>query len=216
MNYKSEAAKYIKQQETSKLNKINLLQRATDIIFSMTDEKVQSLVLSLQMTASKGIKLYGEVAVSAMIKEFKQLINRLFPGKPVVEAIELKDLTEKDRKTALDTINLIKIKKNGVVKGRTCANGSRERYYSKEGDSIASPTTSLEAIISTLLIDVYEEREVAIFDIPGAYLHASMPDEHKVILRIKGQFVNIMCMANPEFQKYVIIENGIKVLYLKV
>ena len=63
---------------------------------------------------------------------------------------------------------------------------------------------------------MYEEREVAIFDIPGAYLHASMPDEHKVILRIKGQFVDIMCMANPEFQKYVIIEKGIKVLYLKV
>ena len=98
LNYKSEAVKYIAARESHQLSKMNLLQRATDIIFTMADNK--TLAPSPQMTASKGIKLYGEIAVSAMIKEFKQLINGAFPGKPVVEAIKLEDLTEEDKRTA--------------------------------------------------------------------------------------------------------------------
>ena len=151
-----------------------------------------------------------------MMKEFKQLVHGAFPGKPVVEAIKHTDLSEKDKRTALDAVNLIKVKNNGTVKGRTCANGSKERYYLAEGDSVASPTASLEAIISTLLIDVYEGRDVGIFDIPGAYLHAKMPNEHQVILKIKGKFVDIMCDVNEDFKEYILFENRVKVLYLKV
>ena len=43
-----------------------------------------------------------------------------------------------------------------------------------------------------------------------------MPPEDNVILKIKGQFTDIMCNANPEFKKYVLVEKGTKVLYLKV
>ena len=182
----------------------------------MHNKQPEGLAPSPQMTASKGIHKYGEIAVAAMLKEFKQLVHGAFPGKPVVEAIDKSSLTEKDKKTALDAINLIKIKKNGTVKGRTCANGSKERYFLGKDDSVASPTASLEAIISTLLIDVFEEHDVAICNIPGAYLHAKMPEEHQVILKIKGQFVDIMCQVNKEFEKDVMFENGVKVLYLKV
>ena len=183
-------------------------------MFTITENT--SLQPSPQMPASKGIKLYGEAAVAAMMKEFKQLVFGSFPNKPVVEAIGSNTLTNEEKKTALDAINLIKVKKNGIVKGRTCANGIKERLYLPKEYSVASPTASLEAIISTLLVDVYEDRNVGIFDIPGAYLHAEIPEEHRVILKLKVTFVDIMCGVNPEFRKHVTIEKGQKVLYMKV
>ena len=107
------------------------------------------------MSASKGIEKYGELAVAAMVKEFKQLVDGAFPGKPVVSAIEHSELSAEDKKKALDAVNLIKVKRSGTVKGRTCANGSKEKFYLTEDESIASPKASIKAIISTLLIDVY-------------------------------------------------------------
>ena len=63
------------------------------------------------------------------------------------------------------------------IKGRTCANGSKQKKYLKHGETIPSPTVSLEAIIGTLLINENKGRDVAIYDVPGAYLHVDIPKE---------------------------------------
>lgn len=60
------------------------------------------------------------------------------------------------------------------------------------------------------------ECNVAIFNIPGAYLHAKMPEEHQVMLKLKDKFVDIICTVNAEFKKHILIENGVKFLYLQV
>ena len=78
------------------------------------------------------------------------------------------------------------------------------------------PTVSLEAILGTLLIDVREGRDVAIFDIPGAYLQAEMPKEKKLLMKFRDKFVDIMCEVNPEYKQFVIEENGKRVLYIKI
>ena len=54
------------------------------------------------------------------------------------------------------------------------------------------------------------------FDIPGAYLHAEMPEDKAVILKIRRKFVSIMCDINPEYKKFVSIEGKSSVLYLSV
>jgi len=96
-------------------------------------------------------------------------------------------------------MGLITEKRDGRIKGRTCAN------------------VSLEALIATLIIDVYEERDVATFDVPGAYLHAEM-DKDRVFMKLRGQFVDIMCDVNPEYKQFVTTEGPKhqKVLYLWV
>ena len=217
---KQQALNYIvtkeKEQKEQHLHHTTLLQQAVKIIFNMHETNPDVPKPSPQMSASRGIIKYGELAVAAIMKEFKQLVHGAFPGKPVVEAIKASELSEEDKKTALDAVNLIKVKKDGTVKGRTCANGSKERFYLTPEESVASPTASIESIISTLLVDVYEERDIAIFDIPGAYLHAEMPEKHRVMLKIKGHFVDIMCRVNPDFEKHVILEHGKRVLYLKI
>ena len=74
----------------------------------------------------------------------------------------------------------------------------------KEGETVSSPTASIEGIFLTFLITAYEGREVVSFDVPGAFL------------KFRGEFVDMMCEVNEEHRKNVIFENGKKVLYMKI
>ena len=170
-----------------------------------------------QMSAKAGIKKVGDRAVAALLSAYKQLNTGVMPGKPVFGTIDPATLTNEEKRRALEAVNLIKMKRSGEIKGRTCANGSKQKMYLKHGENISSPTVSLEAIIGTLLIDVKEGRDVAIFDIRGAYLQAKMPAKKKILMVFRGEFVDIMCEVNPEYKKYVTTDkNGKKVLYVKI
>ena len=71
----------------------------------------------------------------------------------------------------------------------------------------------------SLVIDAYEGRDVSVFDIPGAYLHAKLSpkdNNKKVLLKLAGDFVDIICGVNSEHKKNVVYENGRKVLYMEV
>ena len=67
-------------------------------------------VLLTQMTVSKGIELFGERAVAALIKEFKQLVDGAMEGKPVIAPIDPSQITPEMKKKALRATNLIKEK----------------------------------------------------------------------------------------------------------
>ena len=70
--------------------------------------------------------------------------------------------------------------------------------------------------MSLFIIFAYEKRATAVFDVPGAYLHADIPDGKFALLKITGQFVDIVCEVNPEFKQDVRYENGKKVLYVRI
>ena len=74
------------------------------------------------------------------------------------------------------------------------------------------------SILTTLTIGTYEGRDVAIVDVPGAYFHVDMPQTEgkTVLLKLKGDFVDIMYSANKEFTPHFIYESKTKVLYMKV
>ena len=112
-------------------------------------------------------------------------------------------------------INLIKLKRCGKVKGRTCTDGSVQRGYISKEDS-SSATLSLQALFATWIIDSIEGRKDQTFDVPGAYLHAEIPEEERVFMTFEKEFVDIMCEVNPEYKEHVRIKNGKKVLYVQV
>ena len=66
------------------------------------------------------------------------------------------------------------------------------------------------------MIDAFEERVMAIFDVPGAYLNADMPEDKFVLLKLEDEFVDIICEVKPEFINDVQQEGKKKVLYLRV
>ena len=69
-----------------------------------------------QMSAQKGIKMFGEKAIAAIFKELKHLNDGVSPGKPVIVPIPFEYLSDKDKKGALEAVNLIAQKRCGQIK----------------------------------------------------------------------------------------------------
>ena len=196
---------------TTLKNKSNYINHNNDNM-----RKAIGVIFAQQMSAKKGIKLFGQEAIAALMKEFSQLDNGAFPGKPVVEPADSSKISKEDKYKALEAVNIIAQKRCGKIKGRTCADGSKQRRYLKHDESVASPTISLESLIASLIIDAHEGRSVGIFDVPGAYLHAEIPKGKTILMKLRGEFVEIMCRVNPKYEKYVTMEGKQKVLYLRV
>ena len=162
-----------------------------------------------QMSAHKGIKVFGDRAIKAMAKEYAQLDELgVFKGRMV------DTLSWEERRTALQVIDLIKEKRCGKIKGRTVVDGRGQRDdYEKIETS--SKALTLEAFISTLAIDAFEGRDIAIADVAGAFLKADQPDF--VMIKLKGPAVKALLHANEEkYLKYVILEKGVRVMYLEL
>ena len=59
------------------------------------------------------------------------------------------------------------------------------------------------------MIDDYAEMDIATFDVPGAFLQAILSKGDKnerLLLKLNGEFVDIMCEVNPEYKKNVIMK----------
>ena len=69
-----------------------------------------------------------------------------------------------------------------------------------------SPTIAIEALFESLLIDSHEGIPVQAVHVPGAYLYASLPDDKVVQMKFEGEFVDIMCEVNPEYENFVTYE----------
>eukprot|EP00957_Ditylum_brightwellii_P095169 7248356-Ditylum_brightwellii.AAC.1 len=63
------------------------------------------------------------------------------------------------------------------------------------------PMVVNNGIITTMVIAAHEGRKAVSFDVPGAFLQAELPDEKLLLLRLTGDFVDIMCDINPEHRK---------------
>ena len=111
-------------------------------------------------------------------------------------AIDHDILSAEEKAKALNVVNLIKQIRDRKIKGITFADGSKHKIYLGNDESVASPNLSLESLFITLAIDAYKERDIATFNIPGAYLHAKIPADKSVILKLTGRFLDIMCNIN--------------------
>jgi hypothetical protein len=109
----------------------------------------------------------------------------------------------------------LKEKRDGSVKGRACTVRCRYRDTAVPGDA-TYPTIALESILITVTIDALEGRNVAIVDVPGAFLSAYMDEE--VIMTIRGRLAELMIKAAPNiYRKYITLDvNNQPILYLKL
>ena len=118
-----------------------------------------------------------------MIDQSKKLDEGAMSGKPVVVPLKPDKLTGSERRQALESVKLIKEKRNGIIKGITCANGSKKKRYLKEGESMALPTVLLEVLFQTLAINACKGREIDTSDVPGAYFM-------RICKRVKRFYLN--------------------------
>ena len=159
--------------------------------------KLVTEVMFTQMSAKAGIKKFGDNAVVAIVKEYIQIDKGPMEGRPVVTPIGPGMLSYKDTSKALEEVNIIKENRNGIVKGRKCEYGIKQKMYLKEGESISSPTVSLEDLFFTLIVDTHKGRNMATFNVPEVYIHSDMPKDKRILMKLRGYFVDIMCQVNP-------------------
>ena len=133
---------------TSEKNKNSLMHIPVHVLFAQLAADSEDRNFE-QMSFNKVQKLFGERAVAAMVKEYKQMEDM-----NVLTAIDPMSLTMEQKRKALRVVNLIK-KSNFVIKGRMCANGAPHRKFVPREEA-RSPTISLEALIATMMIDAFE------------------------------------------------------------
>ena len=129
-------------------------------------------------------------------------------GNTVVATIDPDTVSYEYKRNSIEAVNLIKDKITGIIWGRTFVDGSKQKRYLKEVESISSPMIYLEDLFCTLIIDAHEVRNGATFDVPRSYLHANNPKDKTILINLRGHFVYILCQVNPEFEQHVRYEMG--------
>jgi hypothetical protein len=161
----------------------------------------------------KGLKHFGDKGYDAAFGEIKQLHDRV-----VFQPKHIKDLTQQEKKRAMESLIFLVEKKDGRIKARACANGSTQRDYISKEDA-ASPTACTESILLTATIDAKENRDIMSADIPNAFVQTDMENNNneKMMMKIRGPLVDMLVDIDKElYESYVVQENNDKVLYVEL
>eukprot|EP00957_Ditylum_brightwellii_P102200 7790610-Ditylum_brightwellii.AAC.1 len=101
----------------------------------MTSPTVATLLT--QYHVSKGLKVFGQKGADAVLKELKQLHDRL-----VMDPKQPEQMSREEKKAALQYLMFLKQKRCGTIKGRGCADGRKQRAYKKKEETSA-PTVAI-------------------------------------------------------------------------
>lgn len=165
----------------------------------------------LTYSLKQGIKKFGKNGRIAAINEMKQLYDR-----KCFIPINKNELSDLERKRALESLIFLTEKRDGRIKARHCANGSSQRDYLSKED-VSSPTVSTEATLLTAVIDAEEKRDVATCDIPNAFIQTDLDETNeRIIMKIRGVLVDILCEMDDKYKDYIILENGRRVVYVHI
>ena len=149
------------------------------------------------------------LGTNATMEELQQLHLR-----DSFEPMIPKEMTRHEKHEALKNLMFLKKKRCGRIKGRTCADGRPQRKYIPKEDA-ASPTVSLEGVLLTAVVDDEEGRDIAVVDIPNAFVQTKNVD--KVIMKMRGKLAELMVLMAPEiYRKAIILEHGKPVLYVRL
>ncbi len=127
------------------------------------------------------------------------------------------ELTSAQKEQILETHIFVEEKRDGKIKARKVVSGNKQRAYITKED-VSSPTVSAEAVMLTCVIDAVEGREVAVINVPNAFVQTVVEDEeHRVIICIRGPLVDILVSIPPEvYGPYVSTnKSGQKVLLVQ-
>ena len=176
------------------------------IAMTMTNEGSEE---TGQMSMKKGLKVFGEPGYATVKKEMQQLHDR-----KVMQSVNRKELSPSQKREALGYLMFLKKKRCGTIKGRGCADGRKQRAYITKEES-TSPTISTEAVFLTAVIDAWENRKVAVLDVPGAFMQVDM--DELVHVQFEGEMVDKLLEIDHDlYASYISEEHGKKVMYVEL
>jgi hypothetical protein len=151
-----------------------------------------------QLSLKSGLREWGDKAYTAEESKMKQLHFR-----NTFKPMHWRKLTDLQRQTMLESHMFLKEKRDGKIKGRTVwlAGGNKPRDYISKEDA-SSPTVAKESILLSCIIDAEEEMDVAVIDIPNAFIQTRMEDKKDMaIIKIHGVLVDILVEIAPNVYK---------------
>ena len=145
-----------------------------------------------QLSLKAALKQWGTDAEDAGVKEINQLHWR-----DTFVPRNYSDLTAEHKKKVLESHMFVVKKRDNKTKARMVAGGNTQRDYLTKEDA-SSPTVSTEAVLLTSIVDANERRDVAVIDIPNAFIQTRVDDpKDRVIIRIRGVVVDWLVKAAP-------------------
>jgi hypothetical protein len=115
-----------------------------------------------------------------------------------------RELSQVQRQTVLESYMFLKQNRDGKIKGRTVAGGNKQRDYISKED-VSSPTIAMEAVFLSCIIDAKEGRDVAVVDIPNAFVQTRVENEKDMaFIKIRGVLEDILVeIASDVYKSYV-------------
>ncbi len=130
--------------------------------------------------------------------------------------IEVEALTYNEKKKALLLLMFLKEKRESLVKARMCADGRKQKDGTWSKHDTTLPTVAMKSVFITAVVDAYEGRDVACFNIPGEFLHTDIKEDITMVL--KGKLAELMVQVAPNlYRKYITVDRkGTAILYVKM
>ncbi len=91
----------------------------------------------------------------------------------------------------------------------------REDVQGIKKEDSAAPTVSIDGVFITGAIEAWEERIIACFDIPGAFLHADCKDGH-TYMKLRGKLELMVLIKTKLYREYVQYPNVYAELYVRM
>ena len=178
------------------------------------DKAVKAISFIETFSLKRGIAKFGESGREAAKAEIKQLHERM-----AFTPLHLEEMSAAEHCKTLESLIFLVQKRDGIIKARTCANGSVQRGWMSKEEAV-SPTAAVELILLTAVIDAAKERCVATVDIQHAFIQTDLKDdkdEDRITMKMRGPIVDMLVELDCNlFHDKVVYEKKEKVLYVHV
>jgi hypothetical protein len=156
-------------------------------------------IVMTQNSVKKGLKVFGDAGVKAVLNELQQLYDR-----KVLKPKGLDELTGKQRRDSLHYLMFLKQKRCGKIKGRGCADGRKQREYLTKEDT-SPPTVSIESVLLSCTIDAKE-------DIPGVFMQTDMDEIVHMVL--EGKKAKLLVKIDLKLYRKYLMSSLVCLTYL--
>jgi hypothetical protein len=153
-----------------------------------------------QLSMKKGLKIFGEHGVEAVKKEMLQLHER-----KVMEPKHAAELSPEQKREAVAYLMFLKQKRCGKIKGCGCAYARKQRAYTAREDA-ASPAVVTESVFLTAVINTLRGQDVAVLDVPGAFMQADM--DELLHVHFTGKMVDLFLETDQNMYGPCVVKEG--------
>ena len=165
-----------------------------------------------QLSRKAGLKIWVTKGYQAVSNELSQIHLR-----DTFRPIYPTTLSNYDYDKVLESHLFLKQKRDQKIKGQMVNGGNKKRDHIDKTDA-TSPTADLEYVLLTATINAKEGRDVAIVDIPNAFVTTRIEKKDDIAtIRLRGKLAELMVATTPEiYKKYITVNRkGELFLYME-